>query len=273
MKKLAVIIPVYLKDNPEFFKKAVQSILEQSYKDFHLFIAADGPLRDPIKTYLNTLQYNDMQIIQYETNRGLATTLNESIKYAKDTGFEFIARMDADDIAHKDRLKKQMEFLIHHPEVSALGVNAFVIDSSDKLIGFKDAAPHLTYKVLRRRSDIIHPSVIFRVSFFDVVGYYIKNVPPAEDYDLWFRAIKAGLKVMSIPERLYYFRYDDKLIDRRQNAQKHVITIKKSHLAFHEYHHLLQHYIIRIMPKWIIKKILYRTIKQGKGERFNHAQG
>jgi glycosyltransferase involved in cell wall biosynthesis len=273
MKKLAVIIPVYLKDNPEFFKKAVQSILEQSYKDFHLFIAADGPLSNPINAYINTLPQTDTHIIQYETNRGLATTLNESIKYAKDTGFEFIARMDADDIAHRDRLKKQMEFLMDYPEVSALGVNAYVIDSHDKLIGFKDAAPHLTYKVLRRRSDIIHPSVIFRASFFDVVGYYIKNVPPAEDYDLWFRAIKAGLTVMSIPERLYYFRYDHKLIERRQNAQKHVITIKKYHMASYEYHHLVQHYIIRIMPKWIIKKILYQTIKQGKGKRIDHAQG
>ena len=272
MKKLAVIIPVYRNDNLDFFRKSVQSINDQSYRDFHLIIAADGPLSKQINSYLETLNSTNLEIIRFRENRGLATTLNESIKFAKEKGYEYIARMDADDIAHPDRLKKQMEYLLNHPEVSALGVYAYVIDSADKFIGVKNAAEHLTYKVLKRRSDIIHPSVIFKASFFDTVGYYIKNVPPAEDYDLWFRAIKANLIVKSIPDRLYYFRYDEKLIDRRQNAQHHVITIKKSHMAFHDYHHLIQHYLVKILPKWIIKKILYQTIKKSKKQNSKNGQ-
>ncbi len=260
MKKLAVIIPIYLNDKFAFLKKSIDSILSQTIKDFHLILALDGPVKEKVVNYFKTLPDN-VEIIKYDKNKGLATTLNNSIKYAKEYGFEYIARMDADDIALPNRFEKQVLYLDNNPEVYALGTQAYVIDSNDEIIGIKNAASRLVLRVLKKSSDIIHPSVVFRAEFFDKVGYYIVDVPPAEDYDLWFRAAKSEVRVESLSERLFYFRYDGKIIERRQNAQKHVLKIKKKHLQYFEYHHLIPHYFIRITPKFILKSILYRSIK------------
>lgn len=265
MKQLAVIIPVYINDNIVYLKKAVSSIISQTLKEFHIIIAVDGQVNENVNDYLNSLNH-DVEIIKYNENRGLADTLNDTIKYAIENDYKYIARMDADDIVHPERFETQIKFLEDNQKVAALGTQAYVIDSNDNTIGIKDSAEILTLKVLKRKSDIIHPSVVFRSSFFEEVGYYINNVPPAEDYDIWFRAVKRGLIIKSLPNRLFYFRYDENLISRRKNAQGNVIRIKKNHLSRSEYYHLIPHYLIRFMPQIVLKYFLYRSIRFGGSE-------
>ena len=261
VKKIAVIIPLYINDKLEYLKKAVQSILDQSYKDYFLFIAVDGPLNMEVDEYLKEVVAENVGVLRYQDNRGLASVLNDSIRYVKEAGFKFVARMDADDISHKDRISMQMAFLDKNSDVQVLGTQAFIIDSNDTIIGIKNAQHIINYNVLKKRSDIIHPSAIFAARFFDTVGYYSIEVSRAEDYDLWFRAAKKKVIIKSLPERLYYFRYDENIVERRRKAQKHIIAIKKGYLAFYEYLNLIPHYIIRFMPKPILKYILYKVIK------------
>lgn len=262
MQKLAIIIPIYINDKLEYFIKAVDSILTQSYKDYTLFIAVDGIVKSTTNNYLNNLQKQGVKIIRYKENRGLAPTLNDSIKYVKNLGYGYIARMDADDISHEDRFLKQMQFFKNNKDVKVLGTQAYIIDPKDKIIGIKNAQFDISYKVLKKRSDIIHPSAIFVSSFFDTVGYYNENVARAEDYDLWFRAAKKSTIIKSIPERLYYFRYDEKIVKRRQEAQKQIIKVKKTNISYYEYLNLIPHYIVRFMPSSILKYILFKTIKE-----------
>lgn len=264
MKKLAIIIPIYLNDKLVYIQKAVQSILDQSYQNYSLFIAADGPIKPSVNDYLHEISGEKVEIIRYKENRGLASTLNDSIKYVKNAGYKYIARMDADDISHKDRILKQMAFFEENNDVQVLGTQAYIIDSEDNIIGIKNVQLDINYNVLKKRSDIIHPSAIFTASFFDSVGYYRVDVPPAEDYDLWFRAAKKNTSIKSIAERLYYFRYDENIVERRQEAQKYIIKIKKKYLSYFEYYYLLQHFFVRFMPKSILKYILYKTITPNK---------
>lgn len=262
MEKLAVIIPVYINDNIKFIKKSVDSIISQTFTDYKLYIAIDGPLYPDVSSYFDSIQNEKVEIIRYPENRGLAATLNESFKHAKDLGYKYLGRMDADDIALPERLEKQIQFLEQNQQVDAVGTRAVIINSNDEIIGIKDAAPVLTYDILKSSSDIIHPSVVFRSTFFDKVGYYSLGIAPTEDYDLWFRAVKMNIKIVSLSDRLYHFRYDDNLIKRRKDAQGNVLRVKKKHLNFKHYHHLFPHYLIRLTPNFILKSILHRSIKE-----------
>ena len=68
--------------------------------------------------------------------------------------------------------------------------------------------------------------------------------------------------MVSIDDRLYYFRYDDKIIERRKKAQKYIIKVKKRYLKISDYSNLVSHYLIRIMPNFLLKYILYKSIKK-----------
>jgi len=257
---LAAIMPIYEKDRLEYIRKAIESILGQTYDKFRLFIFVDGPVSKGVEQYLKSL--NDLaEIIFFPNNRGLAATLNDAIKYVQEKGFQYIARMDADDIALPERFEQQIKFLEEHPNIDALGTQAFVIDSNNKIIGHKDVSPRLTMNVLKKRCDIIHPSIIFRSNFFERFGYYLRGIPPAEDYELWFRAVRAGANMVSLKDRLYYFRYDENLISRRRKAQKVIIDIKRNYLSTPQYYHLLPHYFIKFAPNILIKLLLRKSIK------------
>jgi glycosyltransferase involved in cell wall biosynthesis len=260
-EKVAVIIPVYLRDNFDYLKQAVKSILNQTCKSQKLYIAADGPLRPEVLEYLSALDKNKAEILLYKENRGLGAVLNDAIRHCKNLGFKFIARMDADDIAHADRIRAQVEYLENHPDVFILGTQAYIIDSNEKTIGIKNARPEIDFKVLKSKCDIIHPSIMFRAEFFDKVGYYAEDIYPVEDYDLWFRAAIKNVKMQSIPDRLYYFRYDHRIIDRRKGAQALIIKVKRRYLNFMNYHHLLSHIAVLLLPRFILKIVLHKSIQ------------
>ena len=261
MQKVAVIIPIYVNDNFDYIKQAVESILSQSYKEVKLYLAIDGPLHPDVFAYLSTLDPMRVELLDYKINRGLGAVLNDSIHHCKNLGYKYIARMDADDIAHSERLEKQVKFLENNSDVYVLGTQAYIINAQAKTIGIKNARAEINFSVLKSKCDIIHPSVMFRAEFFDIVGYYAEDIYPVEDYDLWFRAALKKIKMMSLPDRLYYFRYDQRIIDRRKGAQALIIKVKKRYLNFLDYYHLLSHFAILLLPRFILKYVLHKSIQ------------
>jgi glycosyltransferase involved in cell wall biosynthesis len=261
MYDTAVVIPVYKNDDLEIFKKSVESILKQTYQGYKLFIAVDGPLKRTLDNYLEVLERQDVTILKYSENRGLAAVLNSSFRYCKNKNFKYLVRMDADDIALPQRLQKQIDYLENHPEIDVLGTQAYVIDADDNIYGKKDASPYIDYSILKKKCDIIHPSVIFRASFFDIVGFYNEEAILAEDYDLWFRAIRKNIKILSIKDRLFLYRFDKNNIKRRKKAQKEIIKVKLKYLRFFDYIYLIPHMLVRILPSFILKIFIDRSIK------------
>jgi len=259
---LAVIIPCYLNDPLFLLKKAVDSVLNQTFREMQLFIAVDGPVKPEVHGYLDDNNHGSFEVLYYEKNRGLAAALNASIRHVIEKGYQYIGRMDADDTIHPKRFEKQIEFLLKNPDVAVVGTQGYIIDPDDNIIGTKDSKRELTYKALLVRSDIIHASAVFRDEFFDIVGYYNDHVSRAEDYDLWFRAIKLEVKIKSISDRLYYIRHDKYLIERRKLAQKHIIQVKMKYISFFEYIYLVQHYLIWFMPDFLLRIILRKSIKE-----------
>ena len=129
MPKISVVMPAY--NAEKYIGEAIESILNQTFKDFEFIIINDGSV-DHTKEIIR--EYNDPRIVLLENdkNRGIVLSLNKGLDAA--TG-KYIARMDADDIATKDRLEKQLEFL-QVKSYDMVGCNAIKIDENGKEIGY-----------------------------------------------------------------------------------------------------------------------------------------
>ena len=102
MFKVAVLLPVYKKDNPQFFTTTVASLLSQSYKDFTIFLGVDGPIEGELDTMVKDYDQNSkFCVCRFTKNRGLACVLNDLIADAVKQGFVYFSRMDADDVCVK----------------------------------------------------------------------------------------------------------------------------------------------------------------------------
>ena len=120
--QVAVILPVYKNDRDDYLNLAVESILNQTYKDFHLFIGVDGQVGESLTNYLKLeAKQSKVSVIWYKENRGLACVLNDMFDLCFENGYEYIARMDADDISAPNRLEKQMKFLFFHTDIDVVG--------------------------------------------------------------------------------------------------------------------------------------------------------
>ena len=93
------MLPVYKNDSPAYLAKAIESILYQTYRNVRLYIGVDGPVGDELKKTLEVLdRQNSVEIVWFPENRGLACVLNDLVAICKKEGYDYYARMDADDI-------------------------------------------------------------------------------------------------------------------------------------------------------------------------------
>lgn len=199
---LSVILPVY--NAGPYLRDAVQSILDQSYRDFELIIMNDGSTDDS----WNTLQeFKDPRIHLFtQENQGLVATLNRGIDLSNGP---FIARMDQDDRSEPDRLKKQVDFLEHHTDIGVLGTTAYIMDEQQRATGVNPSLLHDTELKLQLlyQTPFVHGSVMLRRDhlFKLTPPFYRKFAGIAEDYDFWSR-IATVTKLANLPEPLFGWR-------------------------------------------------------------------
>lgn len=190
----------------QWIKESVESIQNQSIKDFELIIVNDNPLNDEIRNQLEVMKKNDIRIkvLNNEKNLGLARSLNKGISYAIG---KYIVRMDADDISKSDRLEKQLNFLEKN-KLDLVSSNCEFINENSESIGFRGKLPEqdkLIKKILPLGNVIVHPSVMFKKDIFDSVNGY-RDFSTAQDYDLWLRLVTANCKFGIINEPLVQYR-------------------------------------------------------------------
>jgi cellulose synthase/poly-beta-1,6-N-acetylglucosamine synthase-like glycosyltransferase len=170
-----------------FLPEAVESILEQSFRDFEFIVINDGST-DGSGSMLDSYRRSDPRVrVYHQENRGLIESLNRGSGLAQG---KYIARMDADDIAIRDRLMWQVDFMEQHPEVGVVGGAIEVINTKGKAVAIernptKDREIKLA--LLRGYCPLVHPTVLMRKEALVSVEGYRKVVVHAEDYDLWLR--------------------------------------------------------------------------------------
>ena len=115
MQKVTVVLPVF--NAQDYIEAAVKSVLDQTYRDFELLIIDDGS-NDRSASIVSSFCDPRITFVRHNTNLRLIATLNEALSKANG---EYIARMDADDVCHPERLQRQVEFLDSHPDVGVVG--------------------------------------------------------------------------------------------------------------------------------------------------------
>lgn len=196
---ISVILPVY--NGAAFLASALDSILNQTLREFELIIIDDGST-DNSRAILEEYVIKDARIKFFSReNRGLANTLNESIALAAGT---WIARMDQDDIALPFRFEKQLAYLkSSRADIVGSWVKRF--GAADKRVVRLPESDGAIKMALLFESPFAHPAVMMRAAVAKELGYE-HTWDKAEDYDLWVRAAIAGWKMANIQEVLLLYR-------------------------------------------------------------------
>jgi glycosyltransferase involved in cell wall biosynthesis len=181
---ISVVMSVF--NGQAFLSEAVESILNQTFRDFEFIIIDDGST-DKTSEILSAYASRDprIRILRHE-NKGRAASLNIGIAHAKSN---YIARMDADDIALPHRFQQQIDFLEQHPEVGLLGGAVELIDKSGQVIGTVQSALQDSEikSIMLHGNPMWHPAVVMRKSVVLAAGGYRKPLVDADDYDLFLR--------------------------------------------------------------------------------------
>ena len=217
MRKFSVLMSVYRKENPSWFRDAVESIVRQTAIPSEILIVQDGSLTPELYHVCNELKETYPNIIHYlplAQNVGLGLALQKGIIGCEN---ELIARMDTDDIARPNRFELQLKAFEENPNLSVCGgfIQEFDREPSD---GNHIRKVPLTQSDIvnfaKKRNPFNHMTVMFKKSAILEVGNY-QTFPLLEDYFLWFRMIMAGKSMMNLPVVLVDVRGGNSMISRR----------------------------------------------------------
>lgn len=223
MEKVAIILPVYKNDKVPYVHLSIGSMLNQTYKGaITLYVGVDGQVGEDLSKCLKDYESKGVKIKWFKENRGLAIVLNDLLDIVHEDGFEYIARMDADDISMHDRIEKQMDFLINHPEIDVVGGSIEEIDEEGKPRNKTIVYPanhEDCYNFFARRNPHAHPAVLFRWSFFEKIGsQYRPEYRQNQDTMLWMDGMRNGTRHANIPDVILRFRYTNALFKKRRSG-------------------------------------------------------
>lgn len=257
---ISVLMSVH--NGRQFLAEAVESILRQTFTDFEFIIVDDGST-DGSTELLRHFAKRDPRIrLLIQDNVGLTKSLNTGLRIARG---EFIARMDADDIAKPLRFEKQIKYLRENPDVVCVGTQTRYIDERGVSM-FNRHLPTDHDDIERCHLSlwggfIMHPTAFMRYAALKRVGGYDERFPKAQDYDLWFRLSKVG-RLANLSERLLYYRKHPEAITQSQAEVQSecVVKILKRELdarGIDEPLSLDKAYLIDLNnPRWGLKKSL-----------------
>lgn len=212
--KISVIMSAY--NAADYIETSVQSLLVQTYADFEL-IVIDDCSKDATGEILEKFAKNDPRIIliKNDVNEGLTKNLNKAFRHSNG---KYIARMDSDDIARRDRLEKQAKYLDMHTDIDICGSWAYRID--EKGFGHIKLKPKVNEHEIKARlvcgNFIIHPSVMMRREVLKKTPYD-ENYRTVQDYKLWIDCW--DMRFHNIPECLMYYRDNIKGISRTERKK------------------------------------------------------
>jgi len=270
MIKTALILSVYQNDPLEIVKETMDSLFAQSDCDFDIFVQSDGPITSKLSTYLDTLllQKKIYSFHKRDKNRGLAYSLNELIHRVLSLKYDYIVRMDADDIAIPQRLQHQLNFLKVHPEVDVLGgwIEEFNTDSGETQCIHYPQEHDDILKHMLKRNPMAHVSVVFRSSFFERFGFY-DSESKNEDFQLWVDAFDAGAQFHNLQEVLVKVRTNNAFYNRRKDKQRAIEVMKIKFQATRlfgfgvkGYFYAIAHYLLFMAPSFI-KQFIYKFFR------------
>lgn len=210
---ISVIMSTY-KEDERLLRESIESILNQTYRDFEYIIMLDYPDNDVHKSVIEEYALKDDRIHFYinEKNMGLTDSLNRGLSLCHG---EYIARMDADDISLPDRLERQMKYLEKNRYDLIGGITEMINENGSLLYSIKSVPtdPKKINKALRYSQCIAHPTWLGRKEVFEKNAGY-RHMPLCEDYDFTLRAVLNGFVVSNLNEAVLKYRMTSNSISR-----------------------------------------------------------
>ena len=231
MESYSVLMSVYFKENPEYFKTAIDSMLTQTIKPSDFVIVCDGNLTEELDNVLDDYvnKYPKLfNIVRLKNNIGLGLALKAGLNECK---CELVARMDTDDISLPDRMEIQLKAFEENPDATVIGgqISEF-LNNPEEIIDYR-FVPLKTeeiYKRAKSRNPMNHVTVVYKKSHLLEVGSY-ENLPGFEDYRLWVTLLSAGKKLINIDNVCCNVRVGDGVYKRRGGISyfKHTWNMEK----------------------------------------------
>lgn len=214
---VSVLMSVY--NSEAYLAEAIESILNQSIKDFEFIIINDGSTDKCTDILINYARKDYRIILIEQDNIGLTKSLNKALYLAKG---KYIARQDSDDVSHSDRLKEQVDYLENNSEYVMIGSSGILIDELGKRI--KDIEILTGYYEINENlvtnNQFIHGSIVVRRDTLAEIGGYRNKFKYAQDYDLWLRMsekyfisnIQIPLyKLRKVPSSISITKFDEQI--------------------------------------------------------------
>ena len=273
--KFSVLMSIYYKENPTWFKVALDSVINQTLQPDEIVLVEDGQLTDELYQVIDeykTKHPNLFNIVKLEKNSGLGEALRIGVENCSN---EIIARMDTDDIARNDRFQKQIKFLKGHPDIDLVGSWISEFETTpQEIISYRQLpTEHCEiYKFGQFRCPVNHVTVMYKKSAVLKVGNYqtFKNI---EDYYLWARMLKNGAKFANISECLVNVRAGSAMFKRRANLTYffssefplHTKLFKMHYINFTQYlRNIISKFLLRMMPQWEMAIVYKKFLRKGE---------
>ena len=225
--KISILLPVH--NAEKYLCECLDSILKQTFHDFEIIAINDASTDNSLfilKKYAN--RDCRIKVFSNSSNKKLAATLNKGIDLAT---APLIARMDADDISHYNRLEYQYNFMKAHPEIAICGTAVKILGTHD--IWTVPETDDMIRAMLVFNSPILHPTAIYRTEVIKNHAGYDVNIVYAQDYELWHRLSKdknVFFANINIPLLSYRLTDHEKPLSYKRLQKQTATTIRKNQL-------------------------------------------
>ena len=232
---VSILMSVYIKEKPEYFKEALESVIDQTILVKEILLVLDGPITDQLQSVIDEYQKSNpslIRLVRLEKNVGLGKALAIGVEACNS---QLIARMDTDDIMLSTRIERQVAQFENDPKLTILGSNIDEFyDSTDSIVG-RRVVPETNEEIRnfsKRRNPFNHMTVMFKKEAVLAVGNY-QPMMGFEDYYLWVRLLKAGYKGRNIQDSLVYARTGEDMYARRGGTKYFINGLKGRKAIYH----------------------------------------
>lgn len=213
--EFSVSMCVYGRDNPEWFRTAVESVINQTLKPSEIVLVVDGPVEGELKDIIKIYEQQEIfNVVYLSENQGHGNARRKGLENCK---YDLVALMDADDISLPNRFEKQINEFVMDESLSIVGGNiSEFIDCQENVVGYRIVpGTHLQIvEYLKKRCPFNQVTVMFKKSLVEEVGGYV-DWYCEEDYYLWLRMFLAGFKFKNVPDTLVDVRVGKEMYSRR----------------------------------------------------------
>lgn len=271
----SILMSIYHKENPTFLNQCFTSIwTEQTLKPTEIVLVKDGGLTAELEQVISAWQEklgSALKIVALEQNVGLGKALNAGLTQCS---YDWVLRMDTDDIATPNRFQKQIDFIQKNPDVVLFSSQILEFNQNISDVNILKSVP-TNYQEIKqfaqKRNPFNHMTVAYKKDVILELGGYQHHLF-MEDYNLWLRVIGAGYKVANLPDVLLYARVGNGMHARRRGLQyiqseKQLLDLKLK-LKIQPFIPALSLFLLRstfrLLPSMLLEKVYNGILRKSK---------